>query len=50
VTKTAADEILEAEHPFGSDSINVTELDRVIFYGKFDRVLDLQPFRCVDYL
>ena len=37
-TKTAVDEILDGEHPFGPDSINVTENDRVIFYGKFDRV------------
>jgi len=49
-TKTKVDEILEAEHPFGPDSINMTERDRAIFYGKFDRFLGVQSFRCGDYI
>ena len=49
-TKTKVDEILEAEHSFGPDSINMTERGRVIFYGKFDRVLGVQSFRCGDYI
>ena len=47
---TRFDEILEAEHPFGPDSINMTERGRAIFYGKFDRVLGVQSFRCGDYI
>jgi hypothetical protein len=48
-TKTAVDQTLDGEQPFGPDSINVTENYRVIFYGKFDRVLGVQSFRCGDY-
>jgi len=33
-TKKKVDEIL-GEHPFGPDSINITNLDQVLFYGKF---------------
>jgi len=48
-TKTKVDEILEAEHPFGPGSISMTERGRAMFYGKFDRVLGVQSFRCGDY-
>jgi len=34
LTKKKVDEIL-GEHPFGPDSINITNLDQVLFYGKF---------------
>ena len=47
--KTKVDEILEAEHPFGPGSISMTERGRAMFYGKFDRVLGVQSFRCGDY-
>lgn len=33
-TKKKVDEIL-GEHPFGPDSVNITNLDQVLFYGKF---------------
>jgi hypothetical protein len=33
-TKKKVDEIL-SEHPFGADSVNITNIDQVLFYGKF---------------
>ena len=48
-TKKAVDEALENEHPFGPDSINTTDKDAIIYYGKFDHILGLESFRCGDY-
>lgn len=48
-TKKKVDEILNSEHPFGADSINITDKDRVIFYGKFSDILGVPSFRCCDY-
>lgn len=48
-SKKAVDEALENKHPFGPDSINVTDKDSVIYYGKFNRILGMESFRCADY-
>ena len=48
-SKKAVDEALENKHPFGPDSINTTDKDSVIYYGKFDRILGMESFRCGDY-
>jgi hypothetical protein len=48
-SKKAVDDILEKEHPFGPDSINTTDKDAVVYYGKFDHILGLESFRCGDF-
>jgi len=45
-TKQNVDKILKGEHPFGPDSINITDIDKVVFYGKFDDMPGFQSFRC----
>jgi hypothetical protein len=47
-TKKKVDEIL-SDHPFGEDSINITNKDRVLYYGKFRYATP--PFRasCFNY-
>ena len=46
-SKTEVDKYLKGEHPFGPDSINITNPDRVIYYGKFEyRDTGTMPFRC----
>src|SRR5438093_4131226 len=32
--KTTVDKLLKGEHPFGPDSINITDIDKVVYYGK----------------
>jgi hypothetical protein len=48
-SKTAVEKILNDEHPFGPDSINVTDKDKVLFYGKFENTTDSQAFRAGNY-
>lgn len=48
-SKDKVDEIINNEHPFGPDSINVTDVDKIVYYGKFQNILGLQSFRCADY-
>ncbi len=48
-TKKAVDQALENEHPFGPDSINTTDKDAIIYYGKLSNILGLQNFRCADF-
>ena len=48
-TKTTVDKILNSEHPFGADSINITDKDKILYYGKFNDVLGIPSFRCMDY-
>lgn len=47
--KTNVDKILFAEHPFGPDSINITDPPQVKFYAKFDNTNDSMGFRCGAY-
>jgi hypothetical protein len=47
--KTTVDRLLKGEHPFGPDSVNITDPDKVIYYGKFDHILGVQSFRCSDF-
>jgi hypothetical protein len=47
-SKKAVDSILFNEHPFGPDSLNVTDKARVLFYGKVEGT-GLSPFRCAGY-
>ncbi len=47
-TKKAVDEALENEHPFGPDSLNVTDKESIKYYG-FIKGLGLESFRCGDY-
>ena len=44
-TKTAVDKLLNGQLPFGPDSINITDVEKVIYYGKIENVLGLQNFR-----
>ena len=48
-TKTAVDKLLTGEHPFGPDSVNITDPDKVLYYGKFSNILGVQNFRCADF-
>jgi hypothetical protein len=48
-SKKAVDSILNNEHPFGPDSINITDKEKVIYYGKFDQTIDSASFRCAGY-
>jgi hypothetical protein len=48
-TKKAVDHWLSNGHPFGADSVNITDPSRVIFYGKISNVLGVADFRCKDY-
>jgi hypothetical protein len=48
-TKTTVDKLLNGEPPFGPDSVNITDPDRVVFYGKFENILGVQNFRCADF-
>ena len=47
--KKNVDEILYNEHPFGEDSINVTNLEDVKFIGKINGVLGIMNFRSGGY-
>jgi hypothetical protein len=48
-TKKEVDRILTSEHPFGADSINITDPSKVVFYGRFDNLLGVMSFRCADF-
>lgn len=48
-SKKAVDNILNNEHPFGEDSLNITDKEKVIFYGKFDQTFENASFRCAGY-
>ena len=48
-SKKAVDSILNNEHPFGEDSINITDKEKVIYYGKFDQTFENTSFRCAGY-
>lgn len=49
-TKAEVDKYLKGEHPFGPDSINITDPDNVVFYGKFEHVdSGTMPFRSNTY-
>ena len=49
-TSTTVDKLLKGEHPFGPDSINITNPNSVVYYGKFDNTIDsslgVPSFRC----
>jgi hypothetical protein len=47
--KTNVDKSLKGEHPFGPDSVNITDPDKVVYYGKFENILGVQNFRCADF-
>ena len=47
--KATVDKLLKGEHPFGPDSVNITDPDKVVFYGKFENILGVQSFRCADF-
>jgi hypothetical protein len=47
--KATVDKLLNGEHPFGPDSVNLTDLDRVVYYGRFENLIGLQNFRCADF-
>jgi hypothetical protein len=47
--KKEVDKVLFGEHPFGPDSINITNLDEVLYYGKFEGIRGISTFRCNDY-
>ena len=36
-TKKKVEELLYGKHPFGKDSLNMTDPSRVVYYGKFDQ-------------
>ena len=48
-SKTTVDKILNNEHPFGEDSLNITDKDKILFYGHFDNTIDSASFRCAGY-
>ena len=48
-SKTEVDKVLKGEHPFGPDSVNITDLSKVVFYGKFEGMLGIMNFRCADF-
>lgn len=48
-SKAAVDKILQSQHPFGPDSINITDTAKVIYVGKISNVLGVSTFRCADY-
>ena len=49
-SKETVDKYLKGAHPFGPDSENITDPDRVTFYGKFEyRDTGTMPFRCGQY-
>ena len=41
--------MLKGEHPFGPDSVNITDFSKVVFYGKFEGMLGIMNFRCADF-
>ena len=47
--KVVVDKILNSPEPFGPDSQNITDINIVIFYGKFDGERGIQTMRCGDY-
>jgi hypothetical protein len=47
-TKQNVDKYLFGEHPFGPDSLNITDPEKVVFYGKITG-MGVTPFRCNDY-
>ena len=48
-SKTEVDKLLKGEHPFGPDSVNITDLSKVVFYRKLEGILGVMNFRCADY-
>lgn len=48
-SKKAVDDILNNKHPFGADSENITNIDSVKFYGKFDNTTESSSFRCGNF-
>ena len=50
-SKKVVDKILNSPEPFGADSQNITDIDSVTFYGKFDGAMErgLANFRCAGY-
>ena len=48
-SKKLVDKILNDPTRFGADSQNITDIDSVIFYGKFDGERGIQTMRCGDY-
>ena len=48
-TKKTVDKILNNPEPFGPDSQNITDINSVIFYGKFEGERGIQTMRCADY-
>jgi len=48
-SKTNVDKIINNKHPFGSDSISITGIASVVFYGKFENKGDTIGFRCAGY-
>ena len=48
-SKKTVDKILNDPNPFGADSQNITDINSVTFYGKFDGERGIQSMRCGDY-
>ena len=48
-TPKKVDELLHSEHPFGPDSVNITNDSKVKFYRKYEGLRGIQSFRCNDY-
>lgn len=48
-SKKTVDKILNNPEPFGPDSQNITDINSVTFYGKFDGEKGIQTMRCGDY-
>lgn len=48
-SKQAVDKILKSEHPFGEDSLNITDPDKILYYGHFDNTIDSAAFRCAGF-
>ena len=48
-TKKIVDKILNDPNPFGADSQNITDINSVTFYGKFDGERGIQSMRTGDY-
>ena len=48
-SKKVVDKILNDKELFGADSQNITDIDSVTFYGKFNGERGIQTMRCGDY-
>src|SRR6476619_733441 len=48
-SKKTVDKILNNPEPFGADSQNITDINSVTFYGKFDGERGIQTMRTGDY-